>query len=77
MRELQVALEERTYPILIGSGLVSGHDALARLAAGRMVAVVTDDTVGPLYLAALRGALRPHAAALVEVVLPAGEASKT
>ena len=77
MRELKVALDERAYPILIGSGLVSGHDALARLAAGRMVAVVTDAVVAPLYLSTLRGALQPHAAALVEVVLPAGEASKT
>jgi 3-dehydroquinate synthase len=77
MRELQVALGERSYPILIGTGLVAGHPALARLAAGRMVAVVTDDTVGPLYAAALRRGLEPHAASLVDVTLPAGESHKT
>jgi 3-dehydroquinate synthase len=77
MREVTVSLGERSYPILVGSQLIGACEPLARLAAGRMVAVVTDDTVGPLHATRVIGALRPHAAALVEVVLPAGEAHKT
>jgi 3-dehydroquinate synthase len=78
MRELRVSLGERSYPILIGPGLVAGdHPALERLAAGRMVAIVTDEHVGPLHAAALRRGLAPHAAAVLDVVLPAGEAHKT
>lgn len=73
---MRVALGERSYPILIGPGLLTGHPALAELGAGRMVAIVTDDRVGPIYGEALRRSLAPHAAALIEVVLPAGEANK-
>jgi len=77
MRELQVALGERSYPLLVGSGLLDCCEPLVRLAAGRMVAVVTDDIVAPLYLEAVRRALSGHAASLLEVVLPAGESNKT
>jgi 3-dehydroquinate synthase len=75
MRELKVALGERSYPILIGSGLLARCEPLARLAEGRMVAIVTDTQVGPLYSDAVRASLG-GAAATVEVVLPAGEAHK-
>jgi 3-dehydroquinate synthase len=77
MRELTVALGERSYPILIGSSLLDGCEPLERLASGRMVALVTDATVGPLHGARVRDALRPHAASVLEVVLPAGEVHKT
>jgi len=79
MRSLEVSLAERSYPILIGPGLLDRCEALARLAAGRQVAIVTDDTVAPLYLARLRAALAgaDSPAALLDVVLPAGEANKT
>jgi shikimate kinase / 3-dehydroquinate synthase len=79
MRELNVALGERSYPILIGSGLLAAAGpppALERLAAGRMVAIVTDERVGPLYAGPLRRMLAPHASVLVDVVLPAGESGK-
>jgi 3-dehydroquinate synthase len=76
VRELRVALGERAYPILVGAGLLADCAPIARLAAGRQVAVVTDATVGPLHAATVVRALRPHAAALVEVALPAGEAHK-
>ena len=77
MRSLEVSLAERSYPILIGPGLLDRCEALDALVAGRQVAIVTDDRVAPRYLARLRGALRGAPAALGEVVLPAGEAHKT
>ncbi len=75
VRELRVSLGERSYPILIGPGLLAGNDALARLAQGRQVAVVTNDTVGDLYEARLAGALG-GATARVSIRLPDGEAHK-
>ncbi len=75
VRELRIPLGERSYPILIGPGLLSGNDALARLAQGRQVAVVTNDTVGALYEARLATSLA-GAAALVSIRLPDGEAYK-
>jgi 3-dehydroquinate synthase len=77
MRSLEVSLAERSYPILIGPGLLDRCEPLDALVAGRQVAIVTDDVVAPRYLARLRGALGSTPAALCEVVLPAGEAHKT
>jgi 3-dehydroquinate synthase len=77
MRTIDVALAERSYPILIGPGLIDGAEALTRLAGGRQVAIVTDDQVGPLYRNRLRAGLGQAPAAVVDVTLPAGEANKT
>ena len=76
LRKIDVSLGERSYPILIGDGLLRGAQALLDLARGRQVAIVTDETVAALHLAALAGALAPASAALVTVVLPGGEANK-
>jgi 3-dehydroquinate synthase len=77
MREVQVQLGDRSYPIQVGSGLLAGNDALAGLARGRMVAVVTDANVAELHARRVADGLRGHAAALETVVLPAGESNKT
>jgi len=76
-REVSVSLGERSYPIHVGSGLIGACAPLAELVAGRMVAVVTDTNVAPLHGRTVLAALRPHAAAAIEVVLPAGESNKT
>jgi 3-dehydroquinate synthase len=75
MKTLPLDLGERSYPIYIGSGLLDQSDLLKRHIAGSRVAIVTNATVAPLYLAKVRehlGALRP-----VEVILPDGEEYKT
>ena len=53
MQTLHVELGERSYPIYIGDGLLGRPELLARHIAGRQVAVVTNETVAPLYLDAL------------------------
>ena len=74
---IDVSLGERSYPILIGSGLLARRcEPLLALAQGRQVAVVTNDVVAPLYAARLEQALRPVAAGLITVALPDGEANK-
>ena len=76
MRELTVALGDRSYQVMIGAGLVDDCQPLAELAAGRQVAVVTNDVVAPLYAARLASWLRPASAEYLEIVLPDGESHK-
>jgi len=75
-REITVSLGERSYPILIGEGLLGDAPQLREMARGRQVAIVTNDVVAALHEPALRLALDGVAAALITVVLPDGEANK-
>ena len=68
MIELTVALGERSYPILIGRGLLADCEPLQRLAAGRQVAIVTDTNVATLHGPAIRQLLTGPAATLIEFV---------
>lgn len=77
MIELTVDLGERSYPILIGPGLIDRCEPLRRLADGRLVAVITNETVAPLYADRLQASLAGAAASIERVVLPDGEAYKT
>ncbi|MBA3563501.1 MAG: 3-dehydroquinate synthase [Gammaproteobacteria bacterium] len=72
---LEVSLGERSYPIYIGSGLLLRSELFVERMRGRDVLVVTDETVAPLYLARLRDSLSDFHVA--ELILPAGEGSKT
>ncbi|MFV8572342.1 3-dehydroquinate synthase [Marinobacter sp. SBS5] len=49
MKELKVDLGERSYPIVIGSGLLGSYD-LTPWVSGSQVMIVTNETVAPLYL---------------------------
>lgn len=72
-RELRVELGERSYPILIGEGLLETCD-LTPWVAGQSVMIVTNTTVGPLYLGQARQ--RFPGCQVDEVILPDGEAHK-
>ena len=72
---LQVELGERSYPIIIGSGLLGGGFELADYIRGGDCLVVTNDTVGPLYLDALEADLGDRK--IDSIALPDGEAHKT
>ncbi|NCA69432.1 MAG: 3-dehydroquinate synthase [Sphingobacteriia bacterium] len=72
---LTVALGVRSYPIHIGSGLLSDPDLYRPYLAGSQVMIVTNETVAPLYLDAVRAALPERETR--EVVLPDGEQYKT
>lgn len=70
---LTVNLGERSYPIVIGNGLL-GDFNLSDYLAGPDCLVVTNETVGPIYLEALQKIL-PRDANVVS--LPDGEQHKT
>ncbi len=72
---LQVELGERSYPIYIGTGVLQDPELYRRHIPGEQVLVVTNETVGPLYLEQLQQSLQGF---MVEVVvLPDGEQFKT
>lgn len=76
MHTLNVALGERAYPIHIGKGLLSQAGLVLPHLKTRRAAIVTNDVVGPLYLARLRESLEAAGVAVTAVELPDGEAHK-
>jgi 3-dehydroquinate synthase len=76
MQTLTVDLGDRSYPIHIGPGLLDRADLILPHLAQKRVAVVTNTTVGPLYLDRLAGTLRGAKVEVLPVVLPDGEAYK-
>jgi 3-dehydroquinate synthase len=75
MERLSIQLGERSYPILVGPGLLGNAEVLAEAVRARDVLVVTNVTVGPLYLEQLRRGLAGRR--VDHVVLPDGERYKT
>jgi len=75
MEQLTVALGERSYPIVIGQGTLAQPQWLSQAIRGRRVAIVTNETVAPLYLASLRDTLAGFA--VDELILPDGEQFKS
>ena len=74
-RSITVELGERSYPIVIGSGLLGGGFDLAAHVKGPDCLVVTNETVEPLYLEALLADLQGKEVSAIS--LPDGEAYKT
>jgi 3-dehydroquinate synthase len=72
---LEVSLAERSYPILIGGGLLSDAAALQKHLPGQDLLLVTNTTVGPLYAETLRRSLPDRR--VVDVRLPDGEQYKS
>jgi 3-dehydroquinate synthase len=73
---LQVDLGDRSYPISIGQSLLSDPALITRHVSGKQVAVVTNTTVGPLYLQRLVDILTDAGKQVTAVVLPDGEEEK-
>jgi 3-dehydroquinate synthase len=76
MREVEVALGERSYVIRIGRGVLAARHVEKALA-GSQVAVVTNSVVAPLWLPRLEHALAGCRARVDVFTLPDGEAEKT
>lgn len=74
MHTLTVDLGERSYPIHIGEGVLDRADLLQKNLASRQVAIVSNETVAPLYLARLQQALQ--GCSITSVILPDGERYK-
>src|SRR5205823_1237846 len=75
MHRVRIELGSRSYPILIGAGLLEQRELLAQIITARDVFIVTNDQVGPLYLKRLVDALPGKRTAALQVT--DGEAHKT
>jgi 3-dehydroquinate synthase len=75
MQTLTVSLGERSYPIVIGSGLLQSPTLLAAHIPAGEVLLVSNTTVAPLYAERCKRALPGRR--LIELILPDGEAHKT
>ncbi len=75
MDTLTVELAERSYPILIGAGLLDNAEVLDAHVPRGTVLLVSNTTVAPLYAPALKQGLGDRT--IVEAILPDGESYKT
>lgn len=75
MKTLTVALGDRSYPIYIGENLFAQAELLTCHIKSKQVAIVTNETVAPLYLQKVLSNLRNHQ--VEAIVLPDGEKFKT
>jgi 3-dehydroquinate synthase len=76
MRTLNVALGDRAYPIHIGPDLLQRTDLIPPHLRTPAVAIVSNTTVAPLYMAKLAEPLRAAGVKVTEIVLPDGEEYK-
>ncbi|HEY7888056.1 MAG TPA: 3-dehydroquinate synthase [Steroidobacteraceae bacterium] len=75
METLRVELGSRSYPILIGHGLLGERALFEQHLPARDLLVVSNTVVAPLYLHSLEASLRPRRT--VATILPDGESHKT
>jgi len=74
---LKVDLGERSYPIYIGTDLLTEAELLINHIRGNSALVVSNTTVAPLYLAKVQAVLKAHNIRHDCVILDDGEAHKT
>ena len=75
VQTLHVDLGARSYPILIGPGLLRSRELLASHIPGRDALLISNTVVAPLYAGQIRSAL--HGRRMIDVILPDGEQHKT
>jgi 3-dehydroquinate synthase len=76
MQTLEMELGDRGYPIYIGAGLLARADLITERLRKKKVAIITNTTVAPLYLAPLQRALEARGVEVVPITLPDGETHK-
>ena len=73
MKTLEVSLGDRSYPIYIGSDLISKSELFQPFIAGQSVYIVSNTTVAPLYSKTLIETISGDAKSVHEIILPDGE----
>jgi 3-dehydroquinate synthase len=76
LSSVHIHLDDRSYPIVIGTGLLADPATWQGLPKASQALIVTNDTVGPLYAETLRVALQTHYPQVHVVGLPDGESYK-
>jgi 3-dehydroquinate synthase len=76
IERVPVSLDDRSYDIVIGSGLLADDRHWQGLPRARHALIVTNDTVGPVYAEQLKRRLQPLYAEVGIFTLPDGELYK-
>ena len=75
---MRVELGPRRYDVVIGAGLLAeAGERIGAVLPGRALAVVTDTNVAALHLPGFRASVERAGARLAEIMVPAGESSKS
>ena len=74
--QVHIALAERSYPIVIGSGLLGRASTYQHVPLASTALIVSNTTVAPLYAAQLQAALQARYPKVLLLELPDGEAHK-
>lgn len=74
--QLKIELDDRSYPIFIGSQLIDRPEIFARLPAASTALVVTNNIVGPIYADRWIFRLKKNFGNVILLTLPDGEAYK-
>ena len=76
IERVPVSLGDRSYDIVIGSGLLGHDERWQGLPRARHALIITNDTVGPIYAERLKARLQPLYAEVDTINLPDGESYK-
>ncbi|QPF72539.1 3-dehydroquinate synthase [Roseateles sp. DAIF2] len=76
VRVVPIALDERSYDILIGPALLDRPATWQGLPKAAAAVIVSNETIAPLFLARVRAQLAPHYARVDAVILSDGERYK-
>jgi 3-dehydroquinate synthase len=77
MITLDLVLPDTRYAIYIGESLYADAARIVAHLPQKKAAIITNETIAPLYLAPLQAALEAAGVAVTPVILPDGEAYKT
>ena len=76
IRQVNVNLAQRSYPILVGTGLLGHSATYQNLPKASNALIVSNTRVAPLYAAQLQATLRGSFSKVISCVLPDGEVHK-
>lgn len=74
--QVRIELGERSYPILIGEGLLAEASSFGRVGSANLALIVSNTTVAPLYAEGLKKTLLAHFPRVSVLELPDGEEHK-
>ncbi|CAN5248394.1 3-dehydroquinate synthase [soil metagenome] len=73
---ITIDLADRSYPVLIGRGLLDDVECIGQLIAGQSVVIVSNETVAPLYADRFTASLEGAGKRVARIVIPDGESFK-
>ena len=76
-RVIELELGSRSYPIIIGNGLIDDGALILKHVSSARIVIVTNETVAPLFLDRVEKALRQESKDVLVICLPDGEKHKT